>query len=246
MNKLTIIIPTIIRNKELYIQMVVNRINRNLDLFTPESTVKFYAQDIHTDTGYTLKWSTVLYKVYNIDKCIAQYFGMSEQYGDNLQHTIKLISTIQFYNLSGEAFNYINNIVKDINIQFEMKPNHMSDRLHSKFINILEQINKSSTMPVNDDTIDLFTKLIMNRGVSKGIINKPIENIVKEPITIIIPQNNIIKSEIRESNNKLQELELELTELIRLKSVENSKAYNKQINHLRAHIRYYKKVKKNL
>lgn len=55
MNKLTIIIPTIIRNKELYIQMVVNRINRNLDLFTPESTVKFYAQDIHTDTGYTLK-----------------------------------------------------------------------------------------------------------------------------------------------------------------------------------------------
>jgi hypothetical protein len=169
---------------------------------------------------------------------------MSEQYGDNLQHTVKLISTIQFYNLTQEAFNYINNIVKDVNIQFEMKPNKMSDTLHSKFISIIEQINKASTMPVNEDTIDLFTKLIMNRGINTGVINQPAKDIIEQSITIVQPKDNIIiKSEIIVSNNKLQELELKLAELIRLKSVENTKSYNKQINHVRAHIRYYKKVK---
>lgn len=226
--KLDITIPTIITNKELYLQMLTKRIIQNIQHINIKTTVKLYAHDINIDTGYTLKWSTNIFKIYEIQKCISNYLGMSEQYGESLTNSVMILSKLQFNQLDEYTYKILNNINKDINDKFKLKPNKTNNEIYNKLIQTLENLSNSLILQNESINKSNFINRIINLGQSQGYI------------TTNITTNTTTKKEINTTTNinKLQELEIKLKQLTSINN--KTKEIKKDINKVRAHIRYYK------
>ena len=151
-----------------------------------------------------LKWSTITFPIKSIDKCLADYLGQGEQYGDNTDDNTAIISIIAFNNVTRKTIRILREIEAETNKLYTEKPERMPNIVHQNLVNLIE--NSDNYLANNDDIHDDFISSIISGAQSIGLI--PIrDNIINddEIISNNINGNNDVNNNI---NNQLNETQI--------------------------------------
>jgi hypothetical protein len=257
-NKYTISIPTVITNKELYLRMISDRIMNNISQFDHNITVKLYALDVDIISGYSLKWSTTINEIYNIQKCLSNFLGMSEQYNENIRNSLLIINEIQFNFVNESSLKLLNEINEEVLDLHDMGNNPISKELYFQTIAHIEYLKKLQAAPIDEEEMNQFTQYVLNKALQRGLITMttpiPTPETTPPPIQTSKPKSKSTKPKSKSTKSKskstkskskptitkLQELEFELNNLLNNNPKPRTPTISKRINHLRAHMRYYR------
>lgn len=266
-------IPYNISSLETVIKFIQNALNKNHKLFDNNNmTIRLVCEQLKHPVGIQFFMSTKAFKINSMNSCVYSFLGHYEQY-NSLNDSITDIPKILISNVPEHFSDYFTQLQKEINDNFKELPiiadfefyNTMNSYLHNFLIELESEQEVSNDISPDKFLQNIIDDLCADNTLSDNALSdkNSFDSIIEEIKTEselayeqemeMLLQNLLSESKIKEATqahsittadvipasiSKADALKSQLdTELL------NEKPNRKLINKLRAHLRYYKKLR---
>lgn len=179
-----ITLPMLITDKMEYLYRFADRLYARHDKMSVNAIVRLYGHLSTQLTDYTIKWSTEYYYLKHIKKCVGNFIGQGEQYGDNLITSVTLVTNIDFFKLTPEDKSIIKQIQNEVDGLFTKFHSSVPVDIQKDLIRTIDQLTKAHqqlTQKSDADYIqDVYNKIFKDLTKIPGYMPKDDNMPIKE------------------------------------------------------------------